>query len=102
MSRVKASVSAPATASWGGTVTVTAHPPTPVPSNGSWWLRFEARQGDQIVWGQYVKGTSGTGYVGPTSAADESQPADGSVVLGYWNRQGVFKAVAGASFDITP
>jgi len=95
---MKNSISTARVVQWGKTLPYTAT----VAFDGGPWARMEARQGDQIVYGQYVKGTSGVFTVGPTPAADETVSASATVSIGYWTRRGTFRAMASQEVAVQP
>lgn len=86
----------PTTCQWGGEVHASS-----LTSQTSPWLHAEVFQGDVLVYAQYVKGSNGTFTVGPTPAADETQPGTGRAEIGYWTKQGSYRATAVARFEVT-
>lgn len=65
------------------------------------WLHLIGRQGGTLVLEAYVKGRSGVFGIGPTQAADESQPGSGVIEIGYWGKTGRYVATgASAPFAI--
>jgi hypothetical protein len=93
--RVK--IVAPAIGTWGAPFAVAA---TGYDRSEGAWLRAEAQQSDALVYAQYVRGAYGSFTLGPTPAADETQPATGRVAIGYWTRQGTFRELASTDFEI--
>lgn len=93
---VRSKVSCDPTATWGGVLQASGSTDRANP-----WLRAEVFQGDNLVYAQYVKGASGAFNVGPTPSADESQPGEGTVQLGYWAKNGTFRGTASAKFNVT-
>ena len=89
-------ITAPSTVRWGETL-----PTEAVTSKASPWLHAEVFQNDVLVYAQYVKGAAGSFTVGPTPAADESQPGSGRVEVGYWTRQGTYRATAVQKIEVT-
>lgn len=95
MPPTKATVSvSPNPVSWGSALTASVAAPTAT------WLRAEVFQGDTLVYAQYVKVAQPVLTIGPTPAADETQPGSGRVEAGYWAKSGAFKPVAVAKFEV--
>lgn len=87
----------PQTVRWGDTVAAKA-----TTSRTGTWLHAEVFQDETLVYAQYVRGPEGILTVGPTQAADETKPGSGRVEIGYWAKNGSYRATAVARFEVEP